>query len=146
MFCKRRGLAYALTASSQDALELSDDSDIEVHPNVDKRSFIRAKQNQIHLERQQRKRQIEALKYEHVINNSLIQRLSALLSALKSYAQEACSRSPADIAFQALMELASRSSEEDNPPPRPEGVFDTDLPLPSYSKMMAGILDEIKQN
>jgi Cdc37 N terminal kinase binding len=28
-------------------LELSDDSDIEVHPNVDKRSFVREKQNQI---------------------------------------------------------------------------------------------------
>ncbi|KAJ3526462.1 hypothetical protein NM208_g11179 [Fusarium decemcellulare] len=47
--------------SKWDALELSDDSDIEVHPNVDKRSFIRAKQNQIHQERQQRKLQIETL-------------------------------------------------------------------------------------
>ncbi|KAF3354984.1 hypothetical protein VdG1_04409 [Verticillium dahliae VDG1] len=47
--------------SKWDALELSDDSDIEVHPNVDKRSFIRAKQNQIHQERQQRKHQIETL-------------------------------------------------------------------------------------
>ncbi|KLU81241.1 hypothetical protein MAPG_00333 [Magnaporthiopsis poae ATCC 64411] len=55
-----------LDYSKWDALELSDDSDIEVHPNVDKRSFIRAKQNQIHMERARRKNEIETLKYERI--------------------------------------------------------------------------------
>jgi len=41
------------------------------------------------------------------------------------------------------MEFASRNLEEDTLPPRPEGVFDGDLPpLPTYSKIMATILDE----
>ncbi|KAH6853785.1 Cdc37 N terminal kinase binding-domain-containing protein [Chaetomium sp. MPI-CAGE-AT-0009] len=132
--------------SKWDALELSDDSDIEVHPNVDKRSFIRAKQNQIHMEREQRKRQIQALKYEHVINDTLMQRLQVLTSALQSRragsAQD--NGNPADIAFQAMMELASTKPEEDNPPPRPEGVFDSP-PLPTYSKMLAGLLDEVNK-
>ena len=44
--------------SKWDALELSDDSDFEPHPNVDKRSFIRAKQHQIHEQRAVRKHQV----------------------------------------------------------------------------------------
>ena len=63
-----------LDYSKWDALELSDDSDIEVHPNVDKRSFIRAKQNQIHQQRMQRRHEIETLKYERIINDGLLER------------------------------------------------------------------------
>lgn len=129
-------------------MELSDDSDIEVHPNVDKRSFIRAKQNQIHMERQQRKRQLQALKHERIINDALIQRLRVLQAALQSgHAGSLDSKlNPADIAFQAVMELASTNPTEDSPPPRPEGVFESDLPsLPTYSKILATILDEVNK-
>lgn len=97
------------------------------------------------MERQQKKAQIEALKYERVINNTLMQRVSLLLSALKSHAHEASSCNPADLAFQAVIESAPPSNEEDTPPPRPEGVFDADQPLPTYSKMMARLLDEINK-
>ena len=34
--------------SKWDKIEISDDSDVEVHPNVDKQSFIRWKQRDIH--------------------------------------------------------------------------------------------------
>ncbi|KAK4146387.1 Cdc37 N terminal kinase binding-domain-containing protein [Dichotomopilus funicola] len=134
--------------SKWDALEISDDSDIEVHPNVDKRSFIRAKQSQIHMERQQRKRQIQALKHERIINDTLIQRLGVLTATLQ--ARDAGSidskSNPADIAFQVVMDLASTKPAEDNPPPRPEGVFDSNLPpLPTYSKILATILDEVNK-
>ena len=87
---------------------------------------------------------------EHVINAALIQRLSVLLSALKSQydlqeKKEVHIRSgPADIAFRILMELAPRNPKEDNPPSRPEGVADS-LPLPTYSKMIATILDEVNK-
>jgi cell division cycle protein 37 len=128
-------------------LELSDDSDIEVHPNVDKRSFIRAKQSQIHMERQQRKVQIEALKHNRVINDALMQRLSAVISVLKSRQDASAQSSPAEVTFRALMELAPRNSEEDTPPPPPEGVFDGDSPpLPTYSKMMARLFDEVNKS
>ncbi|KAI0014122.1 Cdc37 N terminal kinase binding-domain-containing protein [Xylariaceae sp. FL0662B] len=130
--------------SKWDNLELSDDSDIEVHPNVDKRSFIRAKQEKIHAERQQRKLQIETLKYERQINDQLMKRISALLTALKSHAAEAETRSPAEVAFQSVMESAG-SPEDDKPPARPEGVHAQVEQPPSYTKMMATLLDMVNK-
>ena len=122
-------------------MELSDDSDVEVHPNVDKRSFIRAKQSQIHMERQQRKVQVQALKHNRVINDALMQRLSAVISVLQSQQDASAQSSLAEVTFRAPMELAPRNSEEDTPLPLPEGVFDGDSPpLPTYSKMMARVL------
>ncbi|CAM1505485.1 Fc.00g111220.m01.CDS01 [Cosmosporella sp. VM-42] len=130
--------------SKWDALELSDDSDIEVHPNVDKRSFIRAKQNQIHQERQQRRHQIETLKYERIINDGLMKRISSLLASLRSYASEAATRNPAELAFKAVMESAG-NPKDDQPPPRPEGVHSDEKELPTYSKMMATLLDQVNK-
>ncbi|KAK7430007.1 hsp90 co-chaperone Cdc37 [Neonectria magnoliae] len=130
--------------SKWDALELSDDSDIEVHPNVDKRSFIRAKQNQIHQERQQRKHQIETLKYERIINDGLMKRISGLLASLRAHASEAATRNPAEVAFQAVMESAG-NPKDDKPPPRPEGVHSDEKELPTYSKMMATLLDQVNK-
>lgn len=126
-------------------LELSDDSDIEVHPNVDKRSFIRAKQNQIHVERQQRKLQIEALKYERIVNEILAQRLATLLSSMKSRNVEARTRNPGDVAFETSMELAASKTDDDNPPPQPKGVLNENQPLPTYSKMIVGILNDVNK-
>src|SRR5437667_302517 len=50
------------------------------------------------MERQQRKLQIEKLKYERVVNDGLMRRISALLDALKSHAAEAESRNPGEEA------------------------------------------------
>ncbi|KAJ6446448.1 Hsp90 co-chaperone Cdc37 [Purpureocillium lavendulum] len=130
--------------SKWDALELSDDSDVEVHPNVDKRSFIRAKQNQIHQERQHRKLQIETYKYERVINDGLLSRISALLASLKAHASEAATRNPGEIAFQAVMETAG-NPKDDQPPPPPEGVHSAEKEQPTYSKMMAALLDQVNK-
>ncbi|KAK0722780.1 Cdc37 N terminal kinase binding-domain-containing protein [Lasiosphaeria miniovina] len=130
--------------SKWDALELSDDSDIEVHPNVDKRSFIRAKQNQIHAEREQRKNQIETLKYERIINDALIKRISSLLASLRSHAAEAESRNPGEVAFRAVMETAaSLDPKDDQPPPRPAGVHNAEESLPTYTKMITTLLDQV---
>ncbi|TEY42090.1 hypothetical protein BOTCAL_0397g00090 [Botryotinia calthae] len=127
--------------SKWDALELSDDSDVEVHPNVDKRSFIRAKQNQIHQQRYERKNKIDTYKYERIVNDGLLKRINALLVALKSYSPQTDKR-PDDLAFQALMESAG---EDDSPPPPPEGVHThvKEAP-PTYSKMMAALIDQVK--
>lgn len=64
-----------LNYSKWDQLELSDDSDIEGHPNVDKRSLIRWKQRDIHEKREARKHKIEALNAEIACNNVLHPRL-----------------------------------------------------------------------
>ncbi|KAJ2899592.1 SNF2 family domain-containing protein [Zalerion maritima] len=132
--------------SKWDALELSDDSDVEVHPNVDKRSFIRAKQAQIHAERQQRKHQIETLKYERIINDQLMRRISGLLDSLKSHAADAKAGNPGEVAFRAVFESTPKNPADDAPPPRPEGVHtEQKEPLPSYTKMMATLLDQVNQ-
>ncbi|RYO77225.1 hypothetical protein DL766_003621 [Monosporascus sp. MC13-8B] len=130
--------------SKWDALELSDDSDVEVHPNVDKRSFIRAKQNQIHMERQQRRHQIETLKYERRVNDGLMNRISSLLAALKRHAADAETRNPGEVAFQAVMESAGNPAD-DKVPERPPGVHANVEQPPSYTKMMAGLLDQVNK-
>ncbi|EPE07333.1 hsp90 co-chaperone cdc37 [Ophiostoma piceae UAMH 11346] len=134
--------------SKWDNLELSDDSDIEVHPNVDKRSFIRAKQNQIHQERQQRRHQIETLKYERIINDGLAKRISGLLESLRSHAEEART-SPAkaaEVAFRAVMESASKLKPgEDHPPKPPADVHQYAEQPESYTKMMAALLDQVNK-
>lgn len=137
-----------LDYSKWDALELSDDSDVEVHPNVDKRSFIRAKQNQIHQERLSRKHRITTLKYERVINDGLLARIDALLKSLDSHKAEVESKKEAsevdEVVFDALMDVTSDGSlGVDNPPQPPQGVH-TDQELPSYSKMMGALVDQVK--
>lgn len=112
-----------------------------MHPNVDKRSFIRAKQNQIHQEREQRKHQIATYKYERIINDGFLKRIEGLLTALKSHEEEARTRNIGEITFQALMESAD--PDNDSPPPRPAGVHEGDKEMISYNKMIATLVDQV---
>lgn len=131
-----------LDYSKWDALELSDDSDIEVHPNVDKRSFIRAKQNQIHQQRLQRRHEIQTLKYERIINDGLLERIDKLLGALRQH--EDSSRDPEELVFQALIESAGDPGL-DQPPAPPEGVHVHEKEQPKYSQMMSSLVDQVKK-
>lgn len=133
--------------SKWDALELSDDSDIEVHPNVDKRSFIRAKQNQIHQQRYERRHQIETLKYERIINDGLLQRIDNLLDSLQKHAQQAAvpSQNPDEFMMNALMDCAGDGADDDEPPKPPPGVH-TQTEQPRYSVMMASLVDQVKKD
>ncbi|KAF9890900.1 hsp90 co-chaperone Cdc37 [Aspergillus nanangensis] len=131
-----------LDYSKWDALELSDDSDIEVHPNVDKRSFIRAKQAQIHQQRVQRRHEIDTFKYERIINDGLLSRIDKLLASLKQH--EGSTSNPEELVFQALMESAGNPSE-DQPPPPPEGVHTHEKEQPKYSQMMGALVDQVKK-
>ncbi|KAK0646249.1 hypothetical protein B0T16DRAFT_157408 [Cercophora newfieldiana] len=98
------------------------------------------------MERQQRRNQIETLKYERIINDSLIKRISSLLSSLKNHAAEAESRNPSEVAFRAIMEsAASLDPKDDQPPPRPAGVHNAEEQLPTYTKMMATLLDQVNK-
>ncbi|EPQ27272.1 uncharacterized protein PFL1_05195 [Pseudozyma flocculosa PF-1] len=73
-----------LNYSKWDNLELSDDSDIEVHPNIDKKSFVRWKQQDIHQKREQRKQEIQQLKAESETNEQLKPRVDEILKQTKS--------------------------------------------------------------
>ncbi|KAI1611292.1 cell division cycle protein 37 [Exophiala viscosa] len=128
-----------------DRLEVSDDSDVEVHPNVDTKSFIRAKQRQIHEQRAQRKHEIETLKYERIINDGLLERINALLDALKKHQEDANTKNPDEIVFQSLIESAGDPAK-DEPPKPPEGVYTHQKePQPRYSKMMGTLVDQVKK-
>ena len=132
--------------SKWDALELSDDSDIEVHPNVDKRSFIRAKQNQIHQQRFERKHQIETYKYERVVNDGLLQRIDKLLISLHEHEKQAAS--PGQGADEFMMQALMNSTDDiaDDEPPKPPPGVHTQTQEPKYSVMMASLLDQVKKD
>lgn len=66
------------------------------------------------------------------------------MDALKSHAAEAETRNPAEVAFQAVMESAGRP-EDDKPPARPEGVHGAEEEPPTYTKMMAALLDQVNK-
>jgi cell division cycle protein 37 len=127
-----------------DRLEVSDDSDVEVHPNVDTKSFIRAKQRQIHEQRAQRKHEIETLKYERIVNDGLLERINALLDALKKHQVEAGTKNPDELVFQSLIESAGDPAK-DEPPKPPEGVYTHQKEQPRYSKMMGALIDQVKK-
>ncbi|ERT01496.1 cell division cycle protein 37 [Sporothrix schenckii 1099-18] len=139
--------------SKWDNLELSDDSDIEVHPNVDKKSFIRAKQSQIHQERQQRRHQIETLKYERQVNDGLTKRISSLLKALRAHGDEAkaagsspTAKSAGEVAFRAVMsDAAALKPEDDKPPQPPADVHSNVDQTTTYTQMMAALLDQVNK-
>jgi cell division cycle protein 37 len=131
-----------LDYSKWDQLELSDDSDIEVHPNVDKKSFIRAKQAQIHQQREQRRHDIKTLKYERIINDGLLSRIDKLLESLKKH--EDSSASPEQFVFQTIMEFASDPAGDQAPPP-PEGIYQNEPEQPKYSQMMSSLVDQVKK-
>lgn len=69
----------AIDYSKWDKIELSDDSDIEVHPNVDKNSFIRWKQQDIHQKRDQRNHDITNLEVQIPMYEELNKRTDKLL-------------------------------------------------------------------
>ncbi|ODV78123.1 uncharacterized protein CANTADRAFT_54365 [Suhomyces tanzawaensis NRRL Y-17324] len=68
--------------SKWDKIELSDDSDIEVHPNVDKNSFIKWKQRDIHEKRQQRNIEIKSILVQLTMYAKLNTRVDYLLANL----------------------------------------------------------------
>ncbi|PWN53302.1 hypothetical protein IE53DRAFT_373099 [Violaceomyces palustris] len=73
-----------LNYSKWDNLELSDDSDIEVHPNIDKRSFIKWKQRDIHEKREERRRLFDSLEAEKKNNQQLLPMLESIAHGTKS--------------------------------------------------------------
>lgn len=118
-----------------------------MHPNVDKKSFIRAKQAQIHQERDHRRHQIKTLKYERIINDGLTERIDRLLTALKSHKDKDAEGNTDQIVFQSLMEMmgAGGANGEDRPPPPPEGVHEHVKEKPTYPQMMASLVDTVKK-
>ncbi|KAI8320185.1 Hsp90 co-chaperone CDC37 [Martensiomyces pterosporus] len=64
--------------SKWDNLELSDDSDVEVHPNIERNTFIRLRQRKIREEREARRLRRERIEALIPMNKDLIERITAL--------------------------------------------------------------------
>jgi cell division cycle protein 37 len=125
-----------------------------VHPNVDKKSFIRAKQAQIHQERDHRQHQIKTLQYERIINDGLTERVERLLTALRSHKAKQAEGNGANddqLVFQAMMESMmdmkiDKDGGSDRPPPPPAGVHEHVKEKPTYPQMMASLVDAVKKD
>jgi cell division cycle protein 37 len=121
---------------------------------VDKKSFIRAKQAQIHQERDHRRHQIKTLQYERIINDGLTERVDRLLTALKSHKAKQAEGNGANddqLVFQAMMESMmdmkiDKDGGSDRPPPPPEGVHEHVKEKPTYPQMMASLVDAVKKD
>ncbi|BFZ60341.1 hsp90 co-chaperone Cdc37 [Saitoella coloradoensis] len=114
--------------SKWDKLELSDDSDVEVHPNIDKKSFIRWKQRDIHDKREQRRQHIAHLKAEEEMNAQLLIRINKIVASLKER-----TRTPAEVIDTFVRENAAA----DNKPAAPGA--------PTFLDMMLSLLGQVKQ-
>ncbi|EIW81030.1 hypothetical protein CONPUDRAFT_123914 [Coniophora puteana RWD-64-598 SS2] len=126
-----------LNYSKWDALELSDDSDIEGHPNVDKRSLVRWKQRDIHEKREIRKARIAQLRAEIACNNVLAPRVSALLTALRAKHADGGEGAAMREWEGNLERLQTRPSDE-RPPTSAPGQ-------PTYDAMMLSLLLQITE-
>ncbi|KAK9457000.1 Cdc37 N terminal kinase binding-domain-containing protein [Dipodascopsis uninucleata] len=122
--------------SKWDKLELSDDSDIEVHPNVDKKSFIRWKQRDIHEKRQQRQGEIEYLKSEQVMNTNLLTRIDNLCKFLEEIkdSEDGNSRNSADAILDNACSVDAKSAPAGKSPNENS----------SYEDMMKSLVDQVK--
>ncbi|KAH9939808.1 Cdc37 N terminal kinase binding-domain-containing protein [Amylocystis lapponica] len=96
-----------LNYSKWDTLELSDDSDIEGHPNVDKKSLIRWKQRDIHEKRDMQRQRIAQLQADVACN-------AVLEPRLRTITQDVASKGPAH--FSSLVERFRTQPSPDAPP------------------------------
>lgn len=101
-----------LNYSKWDQLELSDDSDIEGHPNVDKRSLIGWRQRDIHEKRQLRKQTIARLRAQIDCNNVILPRITAISTTLTDPAPS----TPPTVYFNSLAEQLEKNPSRDCPP------------------------------
>jgi cell division cycle protein 37 len=125
-----------LNYSKWDQLELSDDSDIEGHPNVDKRSLIRWKQRDIHEKREMRKTKIASLSAEIACNDVLLGRLQSVLESLKSPDPSFPSRTSY---FNSLVDRLQRDPSPEQPPTNSLGQVATT----TYDAMVLSLLMQV---
>lgn len=115
--------------SKWDNLELSDDSDIEVHPNVDKKSFIKWKQQDIHAKREERKQKIAYLQQQREMNKVLLSRMDTMISDIEKGGLSDLTRTIDDLRVKGKESNAPRPSSSSGP---------------SFDEMMAALLMQVQ--
>ncbi|CAG8565038.1 6088_t:CDS:2 [Cetraspora pellucida] len=124
--------------SKWDKLELSDDDDFECHPNVDKASFIRWKQADIHQKREERRQKIQALNQKIAQNEVLLSRIDDMIKQIEKDGVEAFLKS--------INKLREANSKLENETKNDESTDQEDKPLkyPTFDQMMAMLFDKIQ--
>ncbi|KAJ6477349.1 Cdc37 N terminal kinase binding-domain-containing protein [Mycena vitilis] len=117
-----------------DKLEVSDDSDIETHPNVDTPSLIRWKQRDIHEKREARKMKIQHLRAQIACNNVLYPRIQSIQVALES----SDSDKPRTVYFNSLVEQLEKNPSKECPPGN-----DPDQLEQTYDGMLLSLLRQV---
>lgn len=123
----------AIDYSKWDKIELSDDSDIEVHPNVDKRSFIKWKQQSIHEEREKRKHDIKNLEFQVEMYSHLNKRVDKLMAQLQD--EDLVSKDSITKFLNANFDKNERGSGEN-----------VDPDLPPYNEMVEDLFEQLERN
>ncbi|KAJ3722101.1 Cdc37 N terminal kinase binding-domain-containing protein [Lentinula guzmanii] len=123
-----------LNYSKWDQLELSDDSDIEGHPNVDKKSLIRWKQRDIHEKREQRKQKIAHLQAQIACNKVLYPRIQDIYAHLSSPSD---ATSPS-VYFNSLYERLEKNPSKDCPPGNDPNKLEH-----TYDGMLLSLLQQV---
>lgn len=130
----------ALTASpTQEAFGFKQDPDIDFCSNDDEDPSVREKKNQKTL-----REDIASIKYKRIIDSTMINRLSTLLSFLESHPQGASDTTAgnaADAVFRAITVLVPWDPREDQPPTLPKCVNDG-RPVPTFSKLILEVLNQ----
>jgi len=119
-----------LNYSKWDQLEVSDDSDIEGHPNVDHKSLVRWKQRDIHEKREAQKRRIA--EYEHIVgtNEVIVPRIKEIIKDVEDGGPEK---------YSSIAERLTKQPSSDKPP---GGNIPYDQML---SEVLVKIRDDLKE-
>ncbi|KAH3902015.1 related to Hsp90 co-chaperone Cdc37 [Saccharomycodes ludwigii] len=118
--------------SKWDKIELSDDSDIEVHPNVDKASFVRWKQQSVHEQRAKRNQDIKTLEAQIHMYQHLNKRVDTML-------QNGNVKDFSDL-NEVTRFLNSNFDKTENS----EGEF-VDKDIPTYNEMVEDLIEQLKR-
>ena len=118
--------------SKWDALELSDDSDVEVHPNVDKNSFVRWKQRDIHEKRAQRENEIKGLKIQKEMYTALNSRMDQLVKEISD---------DAIVTEDGRNDFISKTFNS-----KEKCTLEADDQAPTYNEMMEDLFTQIESD
>lgn len=124
--------------SKWDKIELSDDSDVEVHPNVDKKSFIRWKQQSIHEERIKRNQDIKNLETQMDMYVNLNKRVDKLLNTFNEQESNFGDLVKIPVVEKFLNENFDKNekSEGDN----------VDPDIATYNEMVVDLFEQLKRD
>ncbi|CAG8614717.1 5120_t:CDS:2 [Acaulospora morrowiae] len=135
--------------SKWDKLELSDDDDFECHPNVDKASFIRWKQADIHAKREERRQKISALKQKISQDDVLLEKIDNMIQRLQNEGVKYFFNTIEELretnkAIESKNKTTSTPQGENETASMPQSEH-VEPAQPSFDQMMGILFEKIRQ-